>query len=108
MFLSFSSHKYTTLKYIGWHHFLYIASYMPIPNIDVGEASSLPILCKDFVLVYMEKMGVSHSSALISPVQRLTQKYIGQRQVNKRMEIGMEKDWWPHLFRPFCQFLHKS
>ena len=44
MFLSFSSHKYTILKYIGWHH---IASYMPISNMDVGGAS--PILRKDFV-----------------------------------------------------------
>ena len=94
-------------KKIGQHHFLCIISYMPIPNIQVGGALSLPILRKNFVLAYMEKSGVSRLSTLISSVQRLIWKKIGQHQVAERMEIHMEQERWSHLLRPLCRFVQK-
>ena len=63
---------------------------MPIPNMQVGGVSSLPILHKDFVLAYMGISGLTHLSVLISRVQRLLGEKIDQRQVAEGMEIYME------------------
>ena len=61
-FLSLSASKQTIFKKkIGQHHFLQVASCKPIPNMQVGGG------------------GLSHLSALISRVQRLSGRKRGQR-----------------------------
>ena len=67
-------------------HFLYIISYTLIPNMHAGEASSTCRFCK----CILGKVGVSHTSVFISPVQKLVWKITAQHWVGKKVDFHVE------------------
>ena len=50
----------------------------------------LPILQMYFILAHIGKVGVSHTSVFVSPVQKLVWKITAQHWVGKKVDFHME------------------
>ena len=76
LFLSFTCQQYTVTKIIRWHQFLYITSYLPIPNMQPGRTSSLCRFCVSILYqLYGESGSVPSVSVNISSAEHRIRNY---------------------------------